>query len=184
MLGKDARTGVGDYVRLAWRVINEKMPAKDIDSAVAAIGAEFPIEDAVRALQGANCYEGWENELRYMMFRYEEHLAKEQNLNFSNEQWNKIWIVSPAESTEHIWSKSKAPVKPRHRLGNLVLLPPRLNSKLQNLDPKDKAEAYRKTGLLIAGEVADTIESHVWNTKAIAGREERLPTWAASEWAD
>lgn len=184
MLRKDARTGVGDYVRLAWRIINRKISARDIGSAIAEIGTAFPIEDAIAALRQTNCYEGWANELRYLMFRYEEHLAKEQKLNFTNEQWAKIWMVSPSQSIEHIWASSKAPKKQRHRLGNLVILPPRLNSKLQDINAKKKIEAYRKTGLLTAGEVADMIESRAWNSKAIAEREEGLLAWAASEWAD
>jgi hypothetical protein len=184
MLRKDARTGVGDYVRLAWQVINEKLSAGDIDSAIGEIGREFSIDDAVQALRVANCYEGWENELRYLMFRYEEHLAKKQKLNFSNEQWEKIWMGSPSESIEHIRPKSTAGEKHRHRLGNLVLLPPKLNSKLQDDDPKDKANAYRQTGLLIAGEVAEMIDSVGWKPKSIEAREEALLSWAGVEWAD
>jgi hypothetical protein len=118
------------------------------------------------------------------MFRYEEHLAKRENLNFSNEQWEKIWMVSPAESIEHIWAKSKAPENHRHRLGNLVLLPPKLNSKLQDMDAKKKVTAYRRTGLLIAGEVADMIDSNRWSVKSIKKREEALLKWAIKEWAD
>ena len=118
------------------------------------------------------------------MFRYEEHLGKKQGLNFQNEQWEKIWMVSPAESIEHIWPKSKVPAKQRHRLGNLALLLPKLNSKLQAMKPNDKAEAYRKTGLLIAGEVAVTLEHRQWNAKAIEEREESLLEWAKTEWAD
>ena len=118
------------------------------------------------------------------MFRYEEHLAREQKLNFSNEQWEKIWMVSPSESIEHIWAKSQAPEKTRHRLGNLVLLPPKLNSALQNKPAKGKTAYYRKTGLLIAGEVADVIDTAGWKTRSIKEREERLLEWAAEEWAD
>ena len=92
-------------------------------------------------------------------------------------------MVSPSESIEHILSKNKAPEKQRHRLGNLVLLPPKLNSKLQDRHPKDKADAYRKTGLLIAGEVADTIQSKGWKAKSIEQREQELLDWAAIEWA-
>lgn len=185
MLCHDARTRVGDYVRLAWRVVNENLPVDEIDKAVNEIGAEFTIKDAVAALCNANCYEGWENELRYVMFRYEENLAKKQKLNFSNEQWEKIWMVSPSESIEHIWSKNKSPERQRHRLGNLVLLPPKLNSKLQDNAPEDKSAAYRKTGLLIAGEVADLIDSFKgWNKAAVEKREEALLKWAATEWAD
>jgi hypothetical protein len=185
MLGNDARKRVGDYVRLAWSVVNEKLSVKAIDAAIGDIGKDFPIDEAVEALLNTNCYDGWENELRYFMFRYEEHLARENGQNFSNEQWEKIWMVSPSESIEHIWAKSKASEKSKHRLGNLVLLPPRLNSKLQDDDPKDKAEAYRKTGLLIAGAVSDAISTgNRWNAKMIAERESALLEWAKTEWAD
>ena len=184
LLRKDARTGVGNYVRLAWLVVNKKLSVDAIDKALVEIGQEFPIEDAADLLRNADCYGGWETELRYFMFRYEEHLAREQKLNFSNEQWKKIWMVSPSDSIEHIWAKSKAPGKSRHRLGNLVLLPPKLNSKLQDKPAKGKAALYRKTGLLIAGEVADVIDTAGWKSRSIAEREERLIEWAAEEWAD
>ena len=183
LLKKDARTRVGDYVRLAWRV-NKNLSVDAIDEAIGEIGKEFPIEAAVDFLRNENCYDGWEAELRYFMFRYEEHLAREQKLNFRNEQWEKIWMVSPSESIEHIWAKSRAPDKSRHRLGNLVLLPPKLNSALQNKRAKGKAAHYRKTGLLIASEVADEIDTAGWKSRSIKEREERLIDWAAEEWAD
>ena len=71
-------------------------------------------------------------------------------------------------------AKGKAPEKSKHRLWNLVLLPPNLNSTLQDDAPKDKAKAYRKTGLLIAGEVADIIDAHGWRAKSIEEREDDL----------
>jgi hypothetical protein len=184
LLGWDARTRVGDYVRLAWRVVNEKLSAEAISKGILEIGRDFTIEDAIDGMRNDNCYEDWERELRYFMFRYEEHLAKEQNLKFRNEQWERIWMVSPSESIEHIWASSKAPDKHRHRLGNLVLLPPKLNSSLQDDSPKDKAEAYRKTGLLIAGEVATMIKNSGWKASSIDEREEALLKWAATEWSD
>jgi hypothetical protein len=185
MLGNDARTGVGDYVRLAWNIVNKNLSFADIDKGIAKIGADYPIEDAVEdGLREQDCYSDWQNELRYFMFRYEEHLAKNNNQKFSNEQWEKIWIASPSRSIEHIWAQSKANDKNRHRLGNLVLLPPGLNSKLKDSNPKDKADAYRKTGLLIAGEVADLIKADGWGPKTIAARENALLQWAATEWAD
>ena len=184
LLGKDARTGVGNYVRLAWRVVNKTLSVDAIDKALVKIGEDYPIEEVVDLLRNADCYDGWEAELRYFMFRYEEHLMRRQNLNFSNEQWERIWMVSPSESIEHIWAQSKAPENSRHRLGNLVLLPPKLNSRLQDKPAKEKAEHYRKTGLLIAGEVADIIDTAGWKSRSIADREARLIEWAAEEWAD
>lgn len=184
MLGNDARKRVGDYVRLAWQIIHEKLTPQNIDKAIIAIGEDFPVNQAIATLKNSNCYEGWDNELRYFMFRYEEHLAKQNSLNFSNEQWEKIWMVSASESIEHILPKSTAPEKVKHCLGNLVLLPPHLNSKLQADAPNDKVTAYRRTGLLIANEVADMIDGAKWNAKAIATRQETLLAWAKKEWAD
>ena len=76
LLGRDARTGVGEYVRLAWSVVNKELPVEEIDSGIRAIGEAYPIEDAIDAMRETNSYEGWEAELRYLMFRYEEHLSK------------------------------------------------------------------------------------------------------------
>lgn len=182
--GNDARNQVGEYVRLAWKIFNENLSPKDIDAAIVVIGRSVSIDSAISAMRNTNCYDNWESELRYFMFRYEEHLAKKGGLNFTNEQWEKVWMVTPAESIEHILPKSKAAEHIKHRLGNLVLLPPKLNSKLLAKSPKDKADAYRQTGLLIAREVADLIDSGTWNTKAIEERENALLTWAKEEWAD
>ena len=65
---------------------------------------------------------------------------------------------------------SFVPDKSRHRLGNLVLLPPKLNSAVQDKPAKGKAAHYRKTGLLIAGEVADVIDPASWNSRSIRER--------------
>ena len=184
LMSNDARTGVGKYVRLAWQVVKKKLSVDAIDKALVKIGEDFPIEDAVGFLRDTDCYDGWEAELRYFLFRYEEHLSRKQKLNFSNEQWQKIWMDSPTESIEHIWAKSKAPEESRNRLGNLVLLPPKLNSTLQDKPARDKATHYRKTGLLIAGEVAEVIESVGWKSKSIKEREARLIEWATEEWGD
>lgn len=184
MLGNDARTRVGDYTRLSWQVVNENLSVNRINKSIGEIGKEFTVAQAINELKNRNCYEGWEVELRYFLYRYEEHLANEWSLKFSNEQWNKIWMVSAAQSIEHIWPQSKAPEKHRHRLGNLLLLPPGLNSKLQAKRPKAKTQDYRRTGLLIAEEVADEIETTGWGRKAIGQRENDLLEWAESEWAD
>jgi len=189
MLSKDARTAVGDYVRLAWRIIQQKLPAAAILEKLSGIGAEFPIAEAVKNLEETNCYEGWQEELRYFFYRYEEHLARKAGQNFNNEQWNRIWQSSAADSIEHIrpqswWASAGLEPNPDevHRLGNLLILPPRLNSKLGAKSPAEKTDDYRKTGLLIAQEVVDALSD--WSFDHIEGREESLLAWAKHEWAD
>ena len=111
-------------------------PLADFWEARLARRADFGIDEAIGHITATNCYNGWEPELRYLMFRYEEHLAREQGLNFKNEQWEKIWLVSPSESIEHVWSQKKAPEKHKHRLGNLVLLPPKLRACNKTSSPR------------------------------------------------
>jgi hypothetical protein len=69
-----------------------------------------------------------------------------------------------------------------HRLGNLVLLPPGLNSKLGAKAPLAKKAEYVATGLAIAADAADRIPT--WNRDAVEQREKELLEWAQNEWAD
>lgn len=183
MFRKDARSSVGSYIRLAWRVANESLSPAAIRAGLKQIGYDYPIDGAVDQLRDGDRYWGWQDQLRYFYFRYEEHLARQQNQNFSNEQWSKIWAGSAADSIEHVWPQSKAPQKHVHRLGNLVLLPPKLNSTLQDWEPKEKRDAYIGTGLLVAQDVAAGLNT-AWNGSAIDAREETLVEWARQEWRD
>ena len=123
------------------------------------------------------------------MCRYEEHLAEERGQRFSNEQWNRIWEESAATSIEHILPQSKGSQSKSgngisvHNLGNLLLLPPRLNSVLRDKNPQAKVGAYQGTGLLIAGDVAETIQrKEGWSEVEIETRENELLEWIFDEY--
>ena len=108
--------------------------------------------------------------------------------HFNNQQWNRIWEKSTSDSIEHILPQSKGSKEPTdanfvHRLGNLLLLPPRLNSELSDKDPIQKAGRYQRTGLLIAVEVAQTIqEKRGWGTAQIEEREQKIREWIKHVW--
>ncbi len=182
MYAKDARTAVGSYVRLAWQIEKHKLPINDIMKKLSDIGQKYPSDKAVEELRQTDCYTNRSEELRYIFFRYEEFLAKKAGQNFDNEQWNRIWESSAANSIEHIQPKSTE-LPYVHWLGNLMILPPRLNSKLWKKPPKDKASEYTKTGLLIAQDVAKQ-SSVKWEKREVKEREEKLLEWAVQEWAD
>ena len=76
MMRYDARTGVGDYVRLAWQIANKNLTVNQIHSGIQSIGENYPIEEAVKALRNIDCYRKWQNELRYFMFRYGNYSPK------------------------------------------------------------------------------------------------------------
>jgi hypothetical protein len=178
---KDARTQVGEYVRLAWDCVNTDLPAATAEGRLLRIGSddrEHSIDWAVENIKKTNCYEGWEEELRYLIYRYEEDHA---HGNITNEQWERIWEQSAAHSIEHIQPQSSnAPYV--HFLGNLMLLPPGLNSTLSGKTPAEKTAAYRDTGLHSAIEVAHTIENDGWGATQVEQREQRLLDWARQTW--
>ena len=191
MFRKDARWAVGDFVRLAWRIVNESLSASETFRGLTEIGGKFPVDEAVENLRSANCYTYWGDDLRYFMQKYEEHLSKKAGQNFDNEQWRRIWADTSARSIEHIrpqsWWTSRGKESEEgkmHGLGNLLLLPPGLNSKLQDKPASKKAAAYTKTGLLIAQEVADIVSTTGWTLKTMKDRETHLLEWARQEWAD
>ena len=186
---KDARTGVGEFVRLARDIQkNIKWSSNNISKKIRSLRAGYTIDDIGNQLFRTDCYTGWEPELRYLLCRYEEHLTEEQGQTFRNEQWNRIWQVSASKSIEHILPQSKGSQDWSsglfvHRLGNLLILPPQLNSKLGDKDPKAKADDYRQTGLLIAAKVANTIQKDGWNQAQIEYREGELIGWVLNEYS-
>lgn len=182
LLRHDARNSVGDYVRLAWRITNEMMSASEIIDRISGLGLGYSIVNAIDYFRAKDCYNYWSEELRYILFRYEEYLAKQAGQNFDNEQWNHIWIATTADSIEHILPQSSGDAGYMHRLGNLLILPPKLNSRFGAKSPEEKADDYNKTGLYHVQEVVGTLPH--WNRKAITDREDSLYEWVIKEWSD
>jgi hypothetical protein len=94
--------------------------------------------------------------------------------------------VHPQNPTGHLWKGAFGRGRGQretqvNRLGNLVLLPPGLNSKLGNHSFAEKKAEYRKTGLLLLGEVS---RKNTWNKQAIEEREKALLKFAIDAWAD
>jgi hypothetical protein len=71
-----------------------------------------------------------------------------------------------------------------HHLGNLMMLPPGVNSKLKDKDPTIKAEAYRTCGLLESIAVSDRIKKRKWDKTAVEKRAEEILAWARTQWKD
>lgn len=194
---KDSRTAVGDYVRFSKYIMSRNKDADIAMGMLVAIGAPYPVTQFGELLGEVNCYNGWEEELRYFMFRYEEYLAQKNKANISNEVWESIWQESPLKSIEHIFPQDpyrhllawkgklgrakNAIEKNKHRLGNLVLLPPGVNSSCGNLPFADKKKIYKKQLFRIINGISN---KRVWDIKAISYRERKLIKWAKETWCD
>ena len=182
--GADSRHKVGDYVRLGHQIISEKMSSEEIDEGLMGLGSDYELDDILSGRgYWSNCYEGWTEELRYLLYRYEEHCAAEGGISLNASQWNRIWTVDPSRTIEHIkpQSSDRSYV---HSLGNLTLLPPGVNSKLQDREPNKKAKSYRKSGLVITIDIAETIEGGTkWGRDSVQERTSQIEKFVRKEWS-
>jgi hypothetical protein len=184
LTGEDARTKVGGYTELAWSITNWRLSAVEIMKRLSELGNDYPIAKVIDEWYNlTNVYEGWTEELRYFFYRYDEYLARKAGHNLNENQWNKIWEVEPSRSVEHIKPQSSR-VSYIHHLGNLMMLPPGVNSRLKGNDPEKKAETYKTCGLLSSIEVAKLIEKDGWNKPAVDARAQKLLAWAKTQWID
>ena len=189
LISQDARKGVGEYVRLSWDIHNSKLNAKQIKARLKAMKAVVTEHRIRRALKNSDRYGSWSKELRYLLYEYEKHLCEEAGEKLKRNQWDRIFAEDPANSIEHILPQSRAHQRSEsanvyvHRLGNLTLLTPTLNSSLQDKLPKDKKTAYAESGLRINSEVARSLEEGRWNKAAVEERERKIVDWAAKLWA-
>lgn len=193
---KDSRTKVGEYVRLAKHLIATKPTFEHALGAIKELGEDYPIEQVLKEfVRQANAYEGWQEELLYFMYAREKALMVENRQINENEEWNSILSASLSDTIEHIypqkaqaghWSsfKGKDKEKTIHQLGNLVLLPPKLNSKLSNKPFADKQTEYRKVGLQCLDEVNKYSNNHAWSPESIKRRQADLLDWAKQRWDD
>lgn len=183
--GADTRHKVGDYVRLGYRIATAAIAPEAIDAGLAALGKDWGIDDIVSGPDyWSNCYEGWTEELRYLLFRYDEHLAAVAGTQFNTTEWNKIWIDDAARSIEHIQPQS-SDEDYVHHLGNLTMLPAKVNSSLQDRAPTEKASTYRACGLIATRTVGEMIEAaKTWDEAAVRGRTALIEDFVRKEWAD
>ena len=184
MLGNDARSQVGNYLRLARKIVYENISIEDAILEIKKIGKEFPIDDAIKKMEEKNCYDGWKNELRHFIFRREKFLAKQQRRSLRQNQWKIIWENNLSDSIEHILPQSKADEDIKHNIGNLTLLPPKTNSQLKDKDPENKSDVYIRTGILTTIEIGETIKTSGWSKDVILERCKELCEWARNEWSD
>ena len=203
--GKDARTKVGDYVRLASKIVQQDLQTRtfnQIMTGLKALGADFPISEAVKeGLHNRDCYNDSADICRYVLWKYEEHLAYLDGRAATVDEHDRveIWKKRAADSVEHVFPQSTAAVpawqgkmaRPGEseqpvldhvgRIGNLVLLPIKVNQQANNKPFADKKLVYKQHNLRMIREVCAESD---WTLAEIDARERRILDWAEKQWAD
>jgi hypothetical protein len=204
LYGKDARTKVGEYVRLATKIVQGRPGASNFDEIMAALrnlGRDYPIDDAIaEAFPGESWY-NYSEECRYLLWRYEEHLARlaGRGATVDEQVRRDIWQVRATDSLEHIFPRNPHADGPwrgkmrkkfgrtqdhwQHvdRIGNLILLPIGLNIEASRQGFQQKKDLYQRHNLRMVQEV---IAKGDWTLGDIEERERKIAEWARTEWDD
>jgi hypothetical protein len=178
----DARSLIKEFVQLGHEIVGEELGAKAVAERLDAIGEEF---DVGEVMQMKSYWDEWywrKEDVRYVLFRYDEHLASEAGEKINASEWNKIWAHDPAKSIEH--------VKPQHteagylhNLGNLTMLPPSVNSSLGGRPPNKKADTYVECGLKGTAAVGRAINGGLkWDKAAVTDRCAELEKFIREHW--
>lgn len=184
LAGRDARSKIGDYVQLGYDVRAKQLDAIAIAEALVEIGKGYSIEEVITEHTWKDWYEGRSEAVRYLLHRYEEHLAREASMAINESQWVKVWAADPARSIEHIAPQSSGE-RYVHHLGNLTMLPPGVNSSLKDKPPHEKAAKYVECGLQATMQVGREIQDGLkWGEQAVLDRMVRIEAFARKEWAD
>jgi hypothetical protein len=111
LFGKDSRTKVGDYVRLAYKIVAEDIETRTHNQIMAGLrdlGQAHPIDQAVEeGLIRRDLYDRPE-ECRYLLWSYEEHLAQKlgSGATIDENERMEIWRLRALDSIEHIFPRN------------------------------------------------------------------------------
>ena len=181
--GADSRSKVGGYVRLGYDVGLGLISEKEVQKSLETLGESCKIDAAMKDVDWNECYYNWAEELRYILFRYDEFLADKAGEKINSLQWAKIWQVDQSKSIEHVQPQSSGE-EYIHHLGNLTMLAPGINSSLKDRPPKEKASVYVQSGLRGTIEVGLGIEKKKWDKAAVLLRADDIQKFIQKEWAD
>ena len=193
---KDSRNCVGDYVRLARDVYFNKEYANAY-SELNKIGEDYPVETAISELKNKPWYLHYKDQLKYVLYRYEEYLAKQAGSQISAQVWNQIWSDTPSKTIEHIYPETYSYTLKKnwpsssinsqddldafvHNIGNLTLLPPGLNTSLGQKKFSEKKSEYARHSLRITD---DVVNKNSWTKKDILKREQKILDFIRIEWS-
>ncbi|QXF12876.1 DUF262 domain-containing protein [Sphingopyxis terrae] len=184
LAGKDSRSKVGEYVRLGHDIVASELSAEEILERLTKLGAGFSMKEVIGKSAWEGWYPDWSEDVRYVLYRYEEHCATNAGTDLNEAQWSKVWTADPSKSIEHILPQSSGKGF-IHDLGNLTMLPPGVNSSLKDKPPKSKAKRYTECGLEITMAVGRQIlRDGKWNKAAARARGEAIGEFIKNEWSE
>jgi hypothetical protein len=127
---------------------------------------------------------------RYVLWESEIDLARKQGVVVPENVRREIFHSTAEQSIEHIFPRNvnaqgwdnKIPSEHVDRIGNLLLLPVRLNKQAGDEPFAKKKEVYGKSNVRMARE--EVCKENDWGLEQIEQREQRIMDFAKHRWAD
>ncbi len=201
LFNKDSRTKVGDYVLLASKIVTEDIETRTYNQIMAGI-RELRHERMKGGPRGANKARVLQSSrglsVLTLVLRRTPCETAGGGATIDEHEKNGIWKLRASDSIEHIFPKAptgsvwrdkmrsavgpKQPIEPNvDRIGNLILLPIKLNQEAKNSPFVTKKTTYRKHNLRMIQQVCDESD---WTLSTIEAREARIVAWAKARWSD
>lgn len=179
---KDSRTLSGKLIKLGIDIYSGAVTVERAIQILRKLSHDQAPYEVLESLMSADdWYPSWSSELRYLFYRYEEFLAASEGERVDTAAWEKIWSAREDDTIEHVFPISRADENDLtdegvsvHRLGNLTILPPGLNSHLGNKDFTEKRLKYSESTLRSVREVA---AFDAWGKTEILERERKITDW-------
>jgi hypothetical protein len=188
---RDARTKVGEYTRLAHQLVSDTALTTDAAvHAITALGSDYSGSKAISAMHHSDALHGWEDELRYFFYHYDQHLATQHGQTLDAEQWAAIFHKPVSQVVECIypenpqngWSTmADSRLESRYYLGNLLIISPRVNVLTASKPFADKCDLYEQFAKVLAAQ--EVVANDTWTYSQIVAREKHLLAWAKQYWA-
>ena len=203
---KDARSFVGEYINCAEKVI-KYAPISNVESLIRQIGSKFSFDDGIKAVEGGKWYPDYNNDVVYIMRRYDEYLAHEKGEELSDTTWGIIWENDPSTTIEHIFPKTYPKNETEvssfkadwahgrgirysqekmdgfvHNIGNLTILPPGVNAKAGQKAYPEKIKLYGSKMHIHPDIHSKYLKSGFWTEKSIKEREQDILEFIKNTW--
>ena len=175
LLKADARSFVGEFVKFAREVVNQRLSLRDVTEALLEIRKNDNRRNSVLidAFVSRDLYTHQPRFVKYALYKYELSLRQRDSCDV--QELRADWPSDPEDTIEHVRPRSSVKRSQWddpfgiNSIGNLVLLPGKTNSSLQATDPNgvernSKADAYKASEMLHTIEVNEVIlhNRHLW----------------------
>ena len=181
---RNNNTGVIDLNSIAHDIYLNKLSFTEVRRKIQDLTFKYSHPDFKKTFLDTDIYKGNENNdvIKYFLYEYEAYLIKESNSNIKLLNFKGFFNQTDI-SIEHIHPQSSQPgeknLKSVDKIGNLILLKKKVNSRISNRTFNKKKAYYQMSDFISTQNIAN---SNDWDEKNIRERAKKLAKFGIKYW--